>query len=232
MTHPATQLRDLHPGLFTARSLRDRDRRPSRRLSSRIPAVDRLLEGGFTPGSLVEIVGHRSGGRFSIALQALAAFTGRGEIAGLVDLGSGFEPRTAQRAGIELSRLLWVRPQHVKEALISTELLLDTGFSFVVLDLGLPPVPGGRGPEGSWMRLARAAQKHSGVLLVSSPYRASGTAAHQVLETTRRRTCWRGSGHTPRLLDTIESSLRLTRAPGQAPPPPDTQPWRSGACVR
>ncbi len=76
------------------------------------PALDRLLCGGLRRGALVELVGPTSSGRFSLVLGALAAATRRAEPAALVDLGDGLEPRLAEAAGIELDRLLWVRPRH------------------------------------------------------------------------------------------------------------------------
>ncbi len=113
-------------------------------------------------GALVELVGPTSSGRFSLVLGALAAATGRAEPAALVDLGDGLDPRAAEAAGIELARLLWVRPRHLREALIATETILGAGLPLVVLDLGLPPIPGGRGNEAFWLRLARTAQSRPG----------------------------------------------------------------------
>ena len=49
-------------------------------------------------------------------------------------------------------------------------------FSLVVLDLGLAPVPGGRGKESAWPRLRRAAQDHQAGLLIASPCRAGSPA--------------------------------------------------------
>ena len=219
-------LREIHPRLETARSLTRRPRRDTSR-KSRIEALDSLLENGFEPGDLVELVGRRSCGRFSTLLRTLAAFTSRGEPAALVDLGDGLDPTIAREAGVDLSRLLWARPRHLKPALIATELLLNTGFSLVVLDLGSPPVPGGRGPEASWVRLARAAQKRRNVLLVSSPYRASGTTAQAIIESNRAHARWRGSGQAPRLLDSLGVELRLAKAIGRAPTPPRSLEWRS-----
>ena len=86
----------------------------------------------------------------------------------------------------------------MKQAVGSAELLITTGFPLVLLDLGTPPVPGGRGKEASWLRLARAAQAHRGALLVSSPYRASGTAATAVVEISRGRAAWWSSNHRQR----------------------------------
>ncbi len=122
------------------------------------PALDRLLCGGLRRGALVELVGPTSSGRFSLVLGALAAATARAEPAALVDLGDGLDPRLAEEAGIDLERLLWVRPRHLREALLATETILAAGLPLVALDLGLPPIPGGRGAEAGWLRLARTAQ--------------------------------------------------------------------------
>lgn len=178
------------------------------------PALDRLLCGGLRRGALVELVGHTSSGRFSLVLGALAAATGRAEPAALVDLGDGLDPRLAGAAGIELARLLWVRPRHLREALLATETLLGAGLPLVVLDLGLPPIPGGRGVESFWLRLARTAQSRQVALLVASPYRVSGTAAAAVVEAGERRVLWRGRGAAPRVLAGLRSRLGLTKGQG------------------
>src|SRR4029077_1985373 len=82
-----------------------------------VPVLDRLLAGGLPRGQLVELVGSRTSGRFSTLLAALAAATGVGEAAALVDLGDGLDPKVAAALGIDLERLLWTRPARMKEAL-------------------------------------------------------------------------------------------------------------------
>ena len=164
---PAEKLRNLRdalPASLRSRLESGRDLARRRRESpaprprpSGTPELDRLLEGGLPAGRLVEVVGRRSDGRFSTVLTALAAATSRGEAAALVDLGDALDPRGAQRAGVVLARLLWVRPRTVQEALLATEHLLTGGFPLVALDLGQPPIPGGRGTEAAWLRLSRAA---------------------------------------------------------------------------
>lgn len=217
-------IRDTLPQPLAARISRARDlvREQRRReaeppLTTAEPALDRLLAGGLARGSLVELVGRRSSGRFSLALAALAAATGVGEAAALVDLGDSLDPRTAAAAGVDLSRLLWLRPRHVKEALRGTEAVLATGFPLVVVDLGNPPVRGGRGTEGAWLRLARCARDHESALLVSSPYRVSGPAAAAVLAAGLGRAVWRGRGRAPRLLEALTSRLTLEKHRGRAP---------------
>lgn len=143
--------------------------------------VSELLAGELPRGQLVEMVGARSSGRFSVVLAAIAAATAAGEAAALVDLGDGLDPQAAAALGVDLRRLLWLRPATLKQALAGAEILLGGGFPMVALDLGHPPVRGGRGTEAGWLRLARAARAHRAVLLIASPYRVSGTAATIVL---------------------------------------------------
>ncbi len=197
----------------TARELADERRRAPEevQIATASAGFDRLLEGGLDRGAMVELIGRRSSGRFSLVLTVLAAATGAGEPAALVDLGDALDPQDAAAAGVELERLLWVRPRHLKEVLASAEAILQSGMPLVVLDLGMPPVPGGRGVEASWLRLARAARAHSAALLISSPYRVSGTAARAVLEARRPRAAWAGRGASPRLLTGVAAELELIK---------------------
>ena len=201
-------------------------------IPTRVPALDRLLSGGLPRGGLVELSGRRSSGRFSIGISALAAATSCGESAALVDLGGHLDPQAAEAAGVELARLLWVRPEKLKDAVASAEMLLATGFPLVVVDLGLPPVRGGcrrpadgvsysycRGsavggrtvPDAAWVRLERAARSRGAALLLLAPYRVSGIAAGAVVSAGAARAAWRGSGRAPRLLDGLSASLALEK---------------------
>lgn len=165
-------------------------------------------------GQLVELVGSRTSGRFSTLLAVLGGATSVGEAAALVDLGDGLDPGAALGAGVDLERLLWARPARLKEALAATEMLIDGGFPLVVLDLGNPPVRGGRGVEAAWLRLARAARAHDSVLLVGTPYRVSGTAAGVVLKAGRSQPAWRGGTGSPWLLAGADSRIEIEKHRG------------------
>lgn len=185
--------------------------------SRALPALAAVLPSGLPRGELVEIVGRRGSGRAGFGLALLAAATSAGENAVLVDLGDGFDPQSALAAGVVLERLLWARPPALQPALAATEAALAGGFPLVLLDLGLPPVAGGRGHEAQWLRLARAAREPKSALAVSSPYRATGVAPAAVLELSRPRARWLGRGDEPRLLDGVDARLDLARAHGAAP---------------
>src|SRR4029077_20572643 len=91
--------------LVTAQRLEER----RGRRGSGIPAIDRLLGGGWPRAALCELVGRRSSGRTAILYAALAGAraAGGGGAAGRV--GGGLDPRRALAAGIVLRRLLWIR---------------------------------------------------------------------------------------------------------------------------
>lgn len=76
-----------------------------------IAAVDELT-GGLPRGCLTEICGPASSGRTSLMMSALAEATARGEVCALVDASDCFDPLSAEQAGVDLERLLWVRCQH------------------------------------------------------------------------------------------------------------------------
>jgi recombination protein RecA len=76
--------------------------------SSGITALDELT-GGWPRGCLSEICGRASSGRTGVLLAALARSTQNGEVCALVDAGDVFDPASAEAAGVDLEKLLWVR---------------------------------------------------------------------------------------------------------------------------
>jgi len=180
-------------------------------LPTTVAALDRLLSGGLPRGGFVEVSGRRSSGRFSIGIATLAAATSSGEAAALVDLGSHLDPQSAEEAGVDLTRLLWVRPEKLKDAVASAEMTLSAGFPLVVLDLGLPPVRGRFVPDAAWVRLERAARQRHAALLLLAPYRISGVAAGAVLAADAPRPIWRGASRAPKLLSGVTSRLTLQK---------------------
>ena len=181
-------------------------------LPTSLAELDRLLGGGLERGALTELIGGRSSGRFGMVLAALAAATAAGEATALIDLGNGLDPQAALDAGCRLERLLWARPERLRDALAAAEMAIQSGFALVVLDLGCPPVPGGRSSESSWVRLQRAAAAQGAALFVSAPYRVSGTAAATVLRARARRVLWNGAEGEPRLLAALAAHLALEKS--------------------
>ena len=131
-------------------------------MATDITALDACLRGGLPRGQLSEIVGPASSGRTTVALQAMAASTRRGELAALVDTFDRLDVASAAAAGIDLDRLLWVRASGGPEAIVDRALkalnlvLQAGGFACVVLDLAdIPPAALTRIPFTTWLRVQR-----------------------------------------------------------------------------
>jgi hypothetical protein len=186
-------------------------------LATGVEPLDRLFPGGLPRGQIIELVGRRSSGRFSIALGTLASVTSAGEAAAFVDLEGHLDPQGAAAAGVDLERLLWVQPKRVKEALLCAEMLLAAGFPLVAVDLGLSPRGGRYVPDAAWIRLARAVEAQGSSLLLLAPYRLSGIAADAVVTADAPRPLWRGAGAAPRLLTGLSSRLTLQKLARTAP---------------
>ena len=141
-----------------------------------VPALDRLLDGGLPRGQLVELVGSRTSGRFSTAPRGARRGHQRRRSRGPGRPRGRARSRRGRGAGIDLERLLWVRPPTLKEALAAAEMLIGGGFPLVVLDLGHRRCAAAR-RRG---RLAAAGARRPRARVGApggSPYRVSGTAA-------------------------------------------------------
>jgi hypothetical protein len=196
----------LSSGSELVRSLERRRRDDS--LPTALAPLDALLGGGLARGKVTELAGR--GARFSVVLAAVAAATAAGEAASLIDVGDHFDPQLAAAAGVDLQRLLWVRPQTMKQAAAAAEMLASAGFQLVVLDAGLPPLRG-RIPDAGWVRLARTAEAHGTALLISAPYALTGTTSEAMLYAGRPMAKWIGGGKTPRVLEGFETRIRLEK---------------------
>jgi hypothetical protein len=139
--------------------------------ASGVSALDARLGGGVPRGQLSELVGPRSSGRTSLLVQLIAAATARGELVALVDALDMFDPASAASAGVDCSRLLWIRGHVVinpglcrdlnqramEQAIRALTLVLQAGnFGLVVLDIAEAPADAVRRlPFTTWMRLQR-----------------------------------------------------------------------------
>ena len=78
-------------------------------LSTTLEPLDAALRGGLPRGKLVEIAG--GAGKLAFTLLALAAATQRGELCAFIDVEDALDVQTAERVGVDLHQLLWVRPR-------------------------------------------------------------------------------------------------------------------------
>jgi len=175
--------------------------------ASGFEAIDSLIGGGFPMGALSEISGPVSSGRTTLALALLARMTRGGAYVTWVDAADAFDPPSAQAAGVQLERVLWVRAPEPLAALRCAERVLETeGFALVGLDLT-------RGetrsiPDSAWLRLTRLVASKRNSLIVLSKQRLAGSRAALALEMKPATAHFTG---TPALLEALEPEARLAR---------------------
>ena len=187
-------------------------------------SLDAQLAGGFARGHLSEILGPRSSGRTSLLASVLAAATARGEVVALIDTCDRFDPESGAAAGLDLSRLLWVRgrelsrdlSQSVTRALKAVGLVLDAGgFGVVALDLTDVPARTIRQiPMTTWMRVSRLLENSEtvGLLLGPEPIARSAEGQTVVLRSSAIAGRWSGTHDRNRLLQGLECQARVIRA--------------------
>ena len=167
------------------------------------PALDDPLGGGMRRGHLSEIVGERSAGGTTLWLAMAAAATARGEVVALIDTHDRFDPVSAEAAGVDLTRLLWVRESgHADRALKAMNLVLQAGgFGLVAFDLADVRGPALRQfPHTTWMRIARIVEGSLTVaMLIGAEHIArSPGGATIVLERGSARAVVEWAGSNPR----------------------------------
>lgn len=183
-----------------------------------IPGIDGPLGGGLRRGHLSEIVGPRSSGRMTVLCHALAAATRRGEVAALIDTLDRFDPASAADAGVNLSRVLWVRERgDAARALKAANLVLQAGgFGIVAFDLAdVPAMAVRQFPGTTWMRIARIVEgsQTAVVLLGSDRISRSAGGATIALDVPpgAPRGAWAGTGDRARFLRELDVHPRVIR---------------------
>src|SRR5688572_15396203 len=108
---------------------------PAPPLPTGLAPLDALLEGGVPRGRVTEIAGRRSAGRATVALTAAAQATGRGQLVAWIDARRELYPPSAAALGVDLARLLVVRPTAKGAARAAEITSKSRAFPLVVVDL-------------------------------------------------------------------------------------------------
>jgi hypothetical protein len=222
----ALRVRKLDRTLTTALAPLDRVD-PSALLPMDVAALDGCLRGGLPRGQLSDLAGPRSSGRMTVWLQLAAAATARGEIVAFVDTLDRLDVASAAAAGVDLSRLLWIRGQEITgragpfgpaspadraidRALKALNLVLQAGgFGVVAIDLADVPAAALRQiPFTTWMRVQRVIEGSDTacVLLTSEPLARS---AGGLTVSLAGRTTWAGTSDRSRLLSGVDLRVRV-----------------------
>jgi hypothetical protein len=180
-----------------------------------VDVLDAALGGGLSRGHLSEVVGPRSSGRTTILHRTLASAAARGEAVALIDTHDRFDPDSAALAGLDLSKLLWVREVgDAARALKAANLVLQAG-GFGVVAFDLADAPGRivrQFPHTTWMRIARVIEGSQTVaLLVGTEHIARSPGGVTVaLDAAAPR--WTGVSERSRLLRGIDVKPRTIGA--------------------
>ena len=180
-----------------------------------VPAIDEPLRGGLRRGHLSEIVGARSTGRTTILCQVFAAATARGEVVALIDTLDRFDPAAAAEAGVDLSRLLWIRERgDAPRALKAMNLVIQAGgFGIVAFDLAdVPAMAVRQFPYTTWMRLSRVIEGSQTTLVLLGAdriARSAGGATIALPDTRGVRGRWAGMADRARYLAGLDINPRV-----------------------
>lgn len=98
-----------------------------KRLSSGSISLDVILGGGYPVGRIIEIFGHESSGKTTLALTAIAHAQRKGGIAAYIDVEQALDIKYASDLGVDINSLVVSQPDSGEDALQIAEVLLRSG---------------------------------------------------------------------------------------------------------
>jgi hypothetical protein len=146
-------------------------------------------------GTICEILGEPSTGRTALAHSMLATATLGGEVVAVVDSNDTFDPVSAQRAGADLGKLLWVQcGHHLETALRAADMILHNGgFGLILLDLcDMAPAALDRVPVSYWYRFRGAIEHTPSLMLILSRQSVARSCATRQFGLRQQTVQWRG----------------------------------------
>jgi hypothetical protein len=163
------QVEAKHPSAFAVYTRPERES-----IRTGIPQIDDAVQ-GVPLRALTEICGSSlaSSGKTSV-LVSLLAQASQERFCALVDASDTFDPQSGHAAGINFSRMLWVRCgknrmklSRLEQAFKAADILLQSsGFGLIAVDLGNIPERTLRSvPLNSWFRLSRVIERQPAALV-------------------------------------------------------------------
>jgi hypothetical protein len=167
-----------------------------------IAELDRQI-GGVPQGALTQIHAPQniSSGKTTLLVSLLAQLTQQEQFCALVDAGDCFDPASAEAAGVNLARMLWVRcaeKQRLKpleQAFKATDILVQNGgFGLIAVDLGnIEERLIRKIPLTTWFRFARVVEKMPAALVFLMTYPAAQSCSGLTLHLASAEPGWQGS---------------------------------------
>lgn len=187
------------------------EQHPALSVPSLTPLLTKLPRGG-----IAEVTGPRSSGRMGVILHVLAQATAGGEVCAVLDTHDQFSPGSAAKAGVLLSRVIWIRGQNRPEQMLrAADLLLHAGgFGVIVLDLPeVVPEAWNQIPTSWWYRFQRAAEHTPTILLLCTEKPQARACAKTCIELTSPSVEWEGCSSFA-LLSRLQTVAHLRKPVG------------------
>ncbi len=103
-------------------------------ISTGVASLDTALGvGGLPKGRIIELYGHESSGKTTLALHVVAQAQQAGGVAAYIDAEHALNPDYARRIGVDLKNLLIAQPASAEEGLTICEELVRSGKCAVVV---------------------------------------------------------------------------------------------------
>ena len=168
--------------------------RQAERVLTGVAPFDRLT-GGLIKGGICELTGAEGGGKRGLVFSILANLTRRNNICAVVDASDSFDPPSADRSGVKLNKVLWVKcGGDPKKAVLATDYLIQSGlFGGIWLDLSLAEKDFlDRMPSSYWFRFKVGLKDTPAVLMVTLEETCLRSASHQSLRVSKEESSWAG----------------------------------------
>lgn len=153
------------------------------------------LTGGLVRGGICEFFGKKGSGKRSVVFALLAAMTRKGKICAVVDTSNSFDPVSAEKAGIDLDRIFWVRcDSDPQKAVLATDYLVQSRlFGGIWLDMSLSEKNFlDRMPNSYWFRFKVGIKDSPSHLLVTLEEGRLRSACQQSVYVSKDRNGWEG----------------------------------------
>jgi len=113
-----------------------------KRFSSGSMSIDKALGGGFPTGRIIEIYGHESSGKTTLAIHAIAQVQKAGGKCAFIDAEHAFDPSYGKNLGVNIDDLLVSQPDYGEQALEIVDYLVRSGgVDLIVVDSVAALVP-------------------------------------------------------------------------------------------
>ena len=135
MQETLKRIRDAMPGETVAKYKDYGERADVHCISTGSLAVDYVLGGGFPRGRIIDIVGHTSAGKTTLALTACACLQKEQPDANIlyVDSECAIDPKYAKALGVNMDEVYLIQPDNGEDGYLAAEMFIQSGVADLVI---------------------------------------------------------------------------------------------------